>query len=91
MRIEHFIVERVEWMPRVKQSGVLYVSERFSLTIHLCACGCGEETVTPLRNGEWSLIESPLGFTLSPSIGNQQFACHSHYWIRNSAVVWELS
>jgi hypothetical protein len=26
--------------------------------------------------------------SLSPSIGNWQFPCRSHYWIRENAIVW---
>jgi hypothetical protein len=71
------------------EDGVLYVSRRFELAIHLCACGCGEKTVTPLDDGTrgWTLTEDGNGVTLRPSIGNQNFNCRSHYWITNGEVV----
>ena len=46
-------VELLDWfdkeglMPEIKEHGVLYISQKFNLAIHLCACGCGIETVMP--------------------------------------------
>lgn len=70
------------------QDGVLYVSRRFQLAIHLCACGCKEQTVTPLDDGTsgWKLTEEENGVTLRPSIGNQNFKCGSHYWVTNGEI-----
>lgn len=72
------------------EDGVLYVSTRYGTAIHLCACGCGQETVTPIdKTNGWALIESDSGTaTLIPSIGNFQFPCRSHYWITDSRTVW---
>ncbi len=72
------------------QDGVLYVSEKFQLAIHLCACGCKGETVTPLDDGskQWKLTRDVNGPTLRPSIGNQQWPCGSHYWITDGKIVW---
>lgn len=81
-------IQRVEFMPNKKDEGTLYISERYKLAIHLCACGCGYEVVTPTRNGEWSITESETGVSLSPSIGNFNFPCKSHYWVRNSMIKW---
>ena len=77
-------------MPKVKEEGIIYISLRFRTAIHLCACGCGNETVTPINENEWNLIDDENGITLSPSIGNFSFECKSHYWIRNSKVVWAI-
>ena len=77
----------VEFMPEIKEQGILYVSRKFGLAIHLCACGCGIETVTPITGINcWTLTDSPEGITLRPSIGNQNFPCGSHYWITNNEV-----
>lgn len=88
MPLAKLIVERVNYMPESLSSGVLYVSVAFRLAIHLCACGCGSKTVTPLGRGEWSLEETSPGPTLHPSIGNFQFPCRSHYWVRDGEIVW---
>lgn len=79
----------VEHMPEVKEEGVLYVSRRFELAIHLCACGCGDEAVTPLDavQPRWELTEGVNGATLRPSIGHQHWPCKSHYWVTDGEVV----
>lgn len=68
--------------------GHLYVSMEFASVAHLCACGCKEQVITPLRPDSWSLYYNGRDLTLSPSIGNYQFPCLSHYFIRNSRVEW---
>ncbi len=85
MRIE---LERVRYMPRELLQGVLYVSEEFGTAAHLCACGCGSKIRTPLGDTEWSIKETPAGPSLSPSVGNWQQACQSHYFIERGEVVW---
>lgn len=91
-------VEYVDSMPSTKEEGVLYISKTHGLAIHLCACGCGEQVVTPL-NGNWPYWPNKTGgwdftvhedgtVTLSPSIGNFQFPCRSHYFIRRNKIVW---
>jgi hypothetical protein len=85
MRIE---LRRVAFMPRELEPGVLYVAEEFGAAAHLCPCGCGAKVRTPLGPIDWSLEDTPSGPSLSPSIGNWQQACRSHYWIRNGLVMW---
>ena len=85
MKIE---LQRVHYMPKVLQPGVLYISEEFGTAAHLCACGCGSKIRTPLGSTEWVLEETDKGPTLYPSIGNWQLPCRSHYWIRRGEVVW---
>ena len=68
--------------------GILYVAEEFGAAAHLCACGCGAIVRTPLDPTEWSLEETAKGPSLSPSIGNWQEACQSHYWIEGGEVIW---
>ena len=82
--------EFVEFIPEVIEQGVLYVSEVYHVAIHLCACGCGEHTVTPfncLQGWTYKREEGDL-VTLDPSIGNFQMPCRSHYWVRCNEVVW---
>jgi hypothetical protein len=72
------------------KDGEIYISRVFSLAIHLCACGCGEETVTPIDDGArgWTLSQGDNGVTLHPSIGNQNMPCKSHYWVQDGKIVW---
>lgn len=65
----------------------LYISFEFATAIHLCVCGCGNESVTPLRRTDWRLIYDGK-VTLSPSVGNWALPCRSHYLIVNEEVVW---
>lgn len=79
---------RVQYIPKSPEPGILYVSEEFEAAVHLCACGCGAKVSTPLGATEWSLNETVNGPSLYPSVGNWQFPCRSHYWIRNGRIVW---
>jgi len=81
-------LERIRFMPKALAPGVLYVSDEFSTSAHLCACGCGEKVRTPLGPTEWSVEEGPHGPCLRPSVGNWQKSCRSHYWIWDGAVIW---
>ena len=78
----------VDYMPERLDPDVLYVSIRFALVSHSCACGCGEEVVTPLAPTEWQLIFNGETVSLYPSIGNWNYKCRSHYWIRENKAVW---
>ena len=88
MRTETLTVEYVEQMPEKLREGVLYVSQRFEVAIHLCACGCGFETVTPFNHEAGWELSFNGGPTLHPSIGNQKFPCGSHYWVKAGRIVW---
>lgn len=83
-----FILQRVHYMPKVLEPGILYVSEAFGTAAHLCACGCGEKIRTPLGPTEWSVSETEGGPSLFPSVGNWQKACRSHYWIERGEIIW---
>lgn len=87
MKFKQLKTVEVETIPRNMEDGLIYVSRRFGTAIHLCACGCGEKTVTPFEGPHgWTLTDGENGVTLRPSIGNQNFPCRSHYWITNGAV-----
>ena len=88
MRLHH---EFVDHIPDQLDEGVLYVSMRFGTIVHRCACGCGQEIVTPLGPAEWRLSYDGKSISLAPSIGNWGFPCRSHYWIKNSNVRWARS
>jgi hypothetical protein len=78
----------VDDMPERLEEGRLYVSERHSLAMHLCCCGCREEVVTPLSPAEWSLTVKNGKASLSPSVGNWGLPCRSHYWVRSNRIDW---
>src|SRR5690349_21506372 len=80
--------EFVELMPPELRERVLYVSIRYATAVHLCACGCGIRVVTPISPPEWRLTWDGDTVSLYPSIGNWQFPCRSHYWIRRGRIVW---
>jgi hypothetical protein len=91
MKIGHFRPQFVESVPETLDAGVLYVSMSLANVIHLCACGCGQEVITPLSPTDWKLYFDGENVTLDPSIGNWSFRCRSHYWIRGGAVKWSGS
>ena len=90
-RINKLEVEFVKEMPKTKQPGILYISKEYGVAIHLCACGCGKQTVTPIgqigtRN--WKLVENGALVSLQPSILNSGLECKSHYFVRDNKIVW---
>jgi len=87
MRQTRFQPKLVNQIPEELEHGILYISLPFSTSIHLCACGCGNEVVTPLSVDDWVVILDGENASLYPSIGNWSFPCHSHYWIRHGKVV----
>lgn len=85
MRIE---LQHVEFMPKVLEPNVLYVSEKYRTAAHLCACGCGDKIRTPLGPTEWSVVAGRRGPSLWPSVGSWQRPCRSHYVIRDGEIHW---
>lgn len=81
----------VENVPDILEDHVLYISVLYETAIHKCCCGCGSEVVTPLSPAGWSLIFDGETVSLKPSIGNWNFECNSHYWIKNNKVHWSYS
>jgi Family of unknown function (DUF6527) len=82
--LEHRFVEQ---LPDLLQDGVLYISMEYATAAHLCCCGCGEEVVTPFTPTDWSMTFDGETISLSPSIGNWNFACRSHYFIRRGRII----
>lgn len=83
--------EFVESFPDALEPGVLYISLPYATATHRCACGCGNEVVTPLSPTDWQLYFDGVSVSLTPSIGNWDFPCRSHYFIRHNAVLWARS
>jgi len=78
--------EFVKFIPEQMEPGILYISKEYGCANHLCLCGCGTQTVTPLGDGMWSLIESGDKVSLTPSIYNYQIPCKSHYIITKNVA-----
>jgi hypothetical protein len=83
MILQHKFIDLV---PDILENGVLYISIEYSSAIHKCPCGCGNEVVTPLSPTDWELTFDGKSVSLSPSIGNWNFECKSHYWIIKNKV-----
>lgn len=77
----------VEFVPPVLEEKKVYISEEYKCAIHKCLCGCGEKTVMPLYGDGWQLIKHDDGrVSFTPSVGNFQFACKSHYIITKNVA-----
>jgi uncharacterized protein DUF6527 len=79
--------EFVEYIPRQLDGGVLYVSIPYCTAVHKCACGCGNKVVTPISPADWQILFDGEAVSLFPSVGNWEFPCQAHYWIRSNRVV----
>ena len=70
--------------------GKIYISEKYNTSTHRCLCGCGEKTVLPLNhdgsNFGWDLIKKNDIISFTPSIGNFNFPCMSHYIITKNVA-----
>lgn len=77
-----------ETIPDNLEENKLYISEKYRCAIHLCLCGCGEKTVTPLGGGKlWDLVKENNGtVSLIGSVGNYNFPCKSHYIITKNVA-----
>lgn len=82
----------VECIPENLTQNTLYISLKYYTVIHMCCCGCGNKTVTPVNTQGWKLTLVVhgvyIGVSLWPSIGNFQIPCKSHYYIKDNKVEW---
>ncbi len=76
----------IEFIPEKVEEGILYISIEYCTAIHKCICGCGNEVVTPFSPTDWKLSFNGKSVSLHPSIGNWNFECQSHYWIKNNKI-----
>jgi len=83
--IQHKFVDTI---PEHIENDVLYISLEYCTAIHRCACGCGQEVVTPISPTDWELFFNGKAVSLYPSIGNWSFDCQSHYWIKKGRIKW---
>lgn len=84
-------VRYVEYIPprEEMEQGVMYVSRQFQTAVHLCACGCGNESVTPFGGSHgWDFRSNNNKVTLHPSILNTNCPNNAHYFIRDNMIEW---
>lgn len=76
----------LEFLPELSEmeEGKIYISREYKVSKHKCLCGCGELVVLPFSSpDDWKFTEDKGKITFTPSVGNYQFACKSHYIITN--------
>lgn len=88
MGLTKFDTVLVHRVPEKLIQGKLYICFDCNVVVHLCACGCGEKVVLPIDPEFWSVQYNGETVSLTPSIGNFQFPCKSHYWIRENKIIW---
>lgn len=71
--------------PEIMEQDVIYISTWYKTASHLCLCGCGELSVTPLNENGWVLEDHQnKKVSFSPSILNNNCPNRSHYVITNN-------
>lgn len=65
--------------------GVIYISKECGVAIHLCLCGCKSQVVTPTGKDWWTITGDEV-ISITPSIGNYNLTCNSHYVITNNVA-----
>lgn len=88
MALNEFEMQVVHRVPEDLSPGILYVCFDCNVVAHLCACGCGEKIILPIDPGFWSVKYDGETVSVTPSIGNFQYPCKSHYWINENKVIW---
>ena len=78
----------INYIPSVIDDNTIYISIEYATAVHKCACGCEKEVVTPLSPTDWRFTYNGETISLYPSIGNWNFNCKSHYWIKKSKILW---
>lgn len=83
-------IKFVDTIPRADsvKEDCLYISVKYNMTTHQCACGCGTIVPLPISPADWSLAYDGEHVSLNPSVGNGALACRSHYFIRDNQIVW---
>lgn len=83
----NYVIEEVVSFPHSFQPGILYWSKEFEMSAHVCACGCSDVIQLPVDSQNYTIILTPTGPTLRPSVGNWG-VCDAHYYITAGNVEW---
>jgi hypothetical protein len=85
----------IDEIPLNLEAGKIYISEKYGVAIHLCACGCKLKAVTPFDNNDsrvWSIVMDKANsiISLMPSVGNfaGENPYHAHYFITGNKIIW---
>lgn len=92
LRLPDYQIKRTDHSPEEYDTGYLYLvgEEKPWFSEFLCPCGCNEVIKLKLfgDSPSWRIIgNDSQGITLKPSIW-RTCGCQSHFFIRNSKVVW---
>lgn len=87
-RMDALALVACDRFPDELEPGKFYLSVDFRSSAHLCACGCGSRVVLPIKPAGWKLTQTATSFSITPSVGNREFACRSHYLIEGGRIVW---
>lgn len=86
-------VTRTAEVPATLRRGVLALvgeDQEPWAAVLICPCGCDARTELLLAPGAetfWRLSQGRAGTTLTPSVWRTS-GCRSHYFIRDSTIVW---
>ena len=72
------------------EQGLLYISAMHEMANHLCACGCGAQTVMDFGDQGWRITDNNGRISFTPSVGNfkGETPYHAHYYITENKIVW---
>ena len=93
VKLKLCIVPSMKDLPQI-ESKSLYVVGRhrqYKWAILACPCGCSERVdicLMPSASPRWEISMIRGKATLHPSIWIPGDRCGSHFWIRNSRVIW---
>lgn len=85
----NLFIEFVHFIPEneLLHEQTLYISDEFNVGVHLCLCGCKNLVVTPFNKSGWNKeFDEENKISITPSIGNFNFPCKSHYIITNNVA-----
>lgn len=85
--ITHLRTVYVREIPDALQEGVFYLSKQYELALHLCACECKREVVTPLAgDNRRSIAVTANGVSFTDAVNSKRWPCKSHYWVKEGIV-----
>lgn len=76
----------VEYIPEELEQNIIYISKEYRTAVHLCLCGCGNKSVTPLNINGWNLEDNGGKVSFTPSILNNNCPNNYHYIITNNVA-----